>query len=61
MMGRTIWEEYKNQRKRITLVEGTIQRILLTFFWGENGKIGPYIETFKVMEMNVVLQIIEIT
>jgi hypothetical protein len=47
-MGKTIWEEYKNQRKRITLVDGTIQKNLLTFFQGENGKIGPCIETFNV-------------
>jgi hypothetical protein len=51
----------KSRRKIITLVEGTIQRILLPFFWGENGKIGPCIETLKVMEINVVLQVIEMT
>jgi hypothetical protein len=61
MMGRTIWEEYKNRKKRITLVERIIERILLTFFGGENVKIGPCIETFKVMEMNVILQVIEMT
>jgi hypothetical protein len=51
----------KSRRKIITLVEGTIQRILLPFFWGENGKIGPCIETLKVMEINVVFQVIEMT
>jgi hypothetical protein len=42
-------EELKRRRRSM---EGTIQRILLTFFKGENGKVRPCIETFKVMEMN---------
>jgi hypothetical protein len=51
-------EELKRRRP---LIEGTIQRILLTFFKGENVKVRPCIETFKVMEMNVVFEVIEIT
>ncbi len=42
-------------------MNGTIQRILLIFFWGENGKVGPCLETFRVMEMNVVFQVVERT
>jgi hypothetical protein len=39
----------------------TIQEKIIIFFWGENGKVGPCLETFRVMEMNVVFQIIERT
>jgi len=42
-------------------MEGTIEKILFTFLWGENGKVRSCIETFKVMEMNVTIQVIETT
>jgi hypothetical protein len=48
----------EESKRRRPLIEGTIQRILLTFFKGKNGKVRPCIETFKVMEMNVIIEVI---
>ncbi len=54
-------EGQQGRNRRIEENKGTIQKKLLTYFKGENGKVRPCIENFKVMEMNAVIEVIEIT